>query len=89
MNKRINEASVIKRLIELSKEISKHNHLYHNLDRPKISDSQYDKLIKENNLLENKYPHLTLKNSPNKFIGAKVKILVRCFHWGMRLIEMT
>ena len=73
MNKRINEASVIKRLIELSKEISKHNHLYHNLDRPKISDSQYDKLIKENNLLENKYPHLTLKNSPNKFIGAKVK----------------
>ena len=58
MKKKINEASIKKRLSELSKEITKHNHLYHNLDSPKISDSEYDKLIKENNLLEKNYPHL-------------------------------
>ena len=73
MKKRINEASIKKRLSELSKEITKHNHLYHNLDSPKISDSEYDKLIKENNLLEKNYPHLILNNSPNKLIGAKIK----------------
>ena len=73
MKKRINEESIKKRLSELSKEINKHNHLYHDLDSPKISDSQYDELIKENNLLEKNYPHLILSNSPNKLIGAKVK----------------
>ena len=73
MKKKINEASIKKRLSELSKEITKHNHLYHNLDSPKISDSEYDKLIKENNLLEKNYPHLILNNSPNKLVGAKVK----------------
>ncbi len=73
MKKKINESSIKKRLSELSKEITKHNHLYHNLDSPKISDSEYDKLIKENNLLEKNYPHLILNNSPNKLVGAKVK----------------
>ena len=73
MKKKINEASIKKRLSELSKEITKHNHLYHNLDSPKISDSEYDKLIKENNLREKNYPHLILNNSPNKLIGAKIK----------------
>ena len=73
MKNKINETSIKKRLSELSKEITKHNHLYHNLDNPKISDSEYDKLIKENNLLEKNYPHLILNNSPNKLVGAKVK----------------
>ena len=29
---------ILKRLKELSKEIKKHNHYYHNLDKPKISE---------------------------------------------------
>ena len=45
---------IVKRLKELSKEIKKHNHLYYNLDKPILTDSEYDKLIKENNELEKK-----------------------------------
>ena len=52
MDKKNNEKLVKKRLKELSTEIQKHNHSYHNLDRPKITDFEYDKLIKENNDLE-------------------------------------
>ncbi len=64
---------ILKRLEKLAKEIIKHNHLYHTLDKPVISDSDYDKIVKENNELENNYPHLILTKSPNKIIGSKIK----------------
>ena len=67
------ENIIIERLKELSKQINVNNNLYHNLDRPKITDAEYDKLVAENNELEKKYPHLILDNSPNKIIGSKVK----------------
>ena len=54
------------KLKELSKQIKKHSDLYYNLDKPIISDKEYDKLIIENNILEIKYPHLVLNDSPNK-----------------------
>ena len=73
MDKEKNEKLVKKRLKELSIEIQKHNHSYHNLDKPKITDSEYDKLLKENNDLEKNYPHLILEDGPNKFVGSKVK----------------
>ena len=69
-----NEKKIILKLKELSKQIKKHSDLYYNLDKPIISDKEYDKLIIENNILENKYPHLVLNNSPNKLVGAKVKV---------------
>ncbi len=73
MNKENNEKTALKRLKELSKIIKKHNHNYHNLDNPLIDDSEYDGLIKENNFLEKKYPHLVLNDSPNNLVGSKIK----------------
>ena len=73
MKKKIDKFLIIKRLKELANEIEIHNNLYHNLDKPIISDAEYDNLLKENNQLENKYPDLILKNSPNYLIGSKVK----------------
>ncbi len=64
---------IINRLKELADLIKKHNYNYHSLDRPKISDREFDKLVKENDILEKKYPDLILKNSPNKIYGAKIK----------------
>jgi len=73
MSKIINneEKKALKKLKELSKKIKYHNDLYHAKDSPEINDKKYDDLIKENNLLEKKFPHLILKNSPNKIIGSK------------------
>ena len=59
----------LKRLKELAKLIKKNNILYHKLDKPIITDNQFDNYIKENNYLEKKYPHLILKESPNNLIG--------------------
>ena len=49
MNKHLGESQkIIKRLKELAKLIDKHNHHYHNEDKPKINDADYDKLVREN-----------------------------------------
>ncbi len=67
------EEEIIKRLEELADLIKKHNYNYHTLDRPEITDQEFDKLVKENDTLEKKYPSLILKDSPNKNYGSKIK----------------
>ena len=42
-----NKSLLIKQFKEKIKEIKKHNNLYYNFDKPKISDSDYDKLKKK------------------------------------------
>ena len=44
------------------KELNKHNKLYHELSRPKISDAEYDSLRIEIKELEKKYNFLKKKN---------------------------
>ena len=73
MNDPKDEKKILDRLNKLSGLIKKHNFNYHNLDKPKISDGEFDKLIRENNKLENDYPHLVLKDSPNNIIGSSIK----------------
>ena len=68
---KLDESNIIIRLRKLSELIKKHNIHYHQEDRPKITDSKYDSLVKENNDLEKLYPHLILDDSPNNQIGAK------------------
>ena len=70
--KNLKEKEVNKRLKELLALTKKHSKLYHQRDRPIISDSEYDNLIKENNYLEKEFPHLKLKNSPNSIVGSKI-----------------
>ena len=45
-----NENEVKIRLKKLRQLILKNNILYHQKDNPKISDNQYDKYVKENNI---------------------------------------
>lgn len=57
-------------LDRLASVIRKHNFLYHDLDSPEISDSEYDELIKHYRILENKFPHLVVSQSPSKQVGS-------------------
>ncbi len=72
MNLKNKEIKIVKKLKELAKKIKKHKILYHQKDSPKITDGEFDKLIKENNELEKKYPHLILKESPNNSLGTEL-----------------
>lgn len=59
-----------KRIEELRKLIRHHNYLYYVLNKPEISDAQYDKLMNELRELENKFPELITPDSPTQRVGA-------------------
>ena len=47
-----------------------HNHYYHVLDDPRISDVEYDGLMQQLLLVEKQYPQLIKKDSPSQRIGG-------------------
>lgn len=53
----------------LREEITRHNHAYYVLDNPTIPDAEYDKLFRELQELEEKYPSLKTKDSPTLRVG--------------------
>ncbi len=55
---------------ELRAEIEKHNNLYYVMDQPEISDSDYDRLMRELILLEQGYPELITPDSPTQRVGG-------------------
>jgi DNA ligase (NAD+) len=59
-----------KRAEKLREEIEYHNYRYYILDEPKISDAQYDRLMRELEKLEEQYPELRTPNSPTQRVGA-------------------
>ena len=54
----------------LRAEINRHNHLYHVLDSPEISDAEYDELMRQLKQLEEKYPQYLTPDSPTQRVGA-------------------
>ncbi|MFH7321019.1 NAD-dependent DNA ligase LigA [Desulfurivibrio sp. D14AmB] len=59
-----------KRLTELREQIAYHNHRYYVLDDPEIADSEYDRLFRELEELEARYPDLATPDSPSRRIGS-------------------
>jgi DNA ligase (NAD+) len=63
-------ASLQARAHALRAELSEHNHQYYVLDRPTISDAQYDALFKELAALEEAHPDLRTIDSPTQRVGG-------------------
>lgn len=61
-----------KRMRELKKIINQANYDYHTLDKPTISDYEYDAYLKELILLEEKYPKYKTLDSPTIKVGGVV-----------------
>ena len=59
------------RILELRHQINHHNRLYYVLDAPKISDEEYDALLRELQKLENEFPSLVTPDSPAQRVGAE------------------
>ena len=57
-------------------KINNHNYQYYVLYNPIISDSEYDKLLKDLELIEKKYPEFIIPESPTQRIGAQNTALV-------------
>lgn len=55
---------------KLREEINHHNYLYYVLDQPEISDAEYDRLMRELQEIEERYPSLITADSPTRRVGA-------------------
>ncbi len=58
------------RIQKLREELNKHNINYYVHDNPIISDAEYDRLIKELEFLEKKFPQYDSSVSPTKRVGS-------------------
>jgi DNA ligase (NAD+) len=59
------------RVEKLREEINYHNYRYYVLDNPEIPDSEYDRLLRELQALEEKHPELITADSPTQRVGAQ------------------
>lgn len=57
---------------QLSKEIEQHNYNYYVLDKPTISDFDFDKLLEQLISLEKQYPEFLSPNSPSQRVGGEI-----------------
>jgi DNA ligase (NAD+) len=60
-----------RRVEELRNQIAEHDRLYYVLDRPSISDGEYDALMRELRALEQRFPVLVTPESPTQRVGGK------------------
>src|SRR5579871_734970 len=60
-----------KQIEALREKIRHHEYLYHVLDRPEISDFDFDQLMQELRQLESEHPALVTPDSPTQRVGGK------------------
>jgi DNA ligase (NAD+) len=68
----LNKEEAEKKIEELRDEIREHEYRYFVLDEPKISDAEFDKLMRELLDLEDKFPELITEDSPTQRVGGEV-----------------
>ncbi len=61
------------RVEELRELIRHHDHLYHVLDAPEISDAAYDKLYRELKAMEEEHPELAAPDSPTQRVSGQLR----------------
>ncbi|MGD1064682.1 MAG: NAD-dependent DNA ligase LigA [Terracidiphilus sp.] len=71
MNEPALKRDVARKIEKLRQELRRHEHLYYVLDRPEISDAEYDALMNELKKLEAAHPELIAPDSPTQRVGGK------------------
>jgi DNA ligase (NAD+) len=61
---------VVREIKALRTEVDHHNYLYHSLDSPKLTDSEFDQLFRRLMELEQQYPELITPDSPTQRVGS-------------------
>ncbi|MDZ4664588.1 MAG: NAD-dependent DNA ligase LigA [Bacteroidota bacterium] len=68
----MDKASAKTKIETLSKELEQHNYNYYILDKPTISDFEFDKLLEVLIALEKEHPEFLSSNSPSQRVGGQI-----------------
>jgi DNA ligase (NAD+) len=63
--------SIRKEIEELRETLRRHEHLYYVLDKPEITDAEYDVLMRRLSDLEKAHPEFVTPDSPTQRVGGK------------------
>jgi len=63
--------AVRERALELREQLNYHSYRYHVLDEPVVPDAEYDRLFRELQAIEEKFPELRTQDSPTLRIGDR------------------
>jgi DNA ligase (NAD+) len=58
------------RATDLRRQIEQHNYRYYVLDDPEVSDAEYDRLLRELQEIEARFPELVTPDSPTQRVGV-------------------
>ncbi|HET9762139.1 MAG TPA: NAD-dependent DNA ligase LigA [Casimicrobiaceae bacterium] len=81
-------AAAAERAKTLRESIEAHNRNYYVLDRPTISDAEYDALFRELQALEAQYPPLVTPQSPTQRVGGGVAAQFAPVHHAVPMLSI-
>jgi DNA ligase (NAD+) len=61
---------IVQRCQRLKDDLNQHNYAYYVLDDPSIPDSEYDRLMRELQAIEQEFPQLLTADSPSQRVGG-------------------
>jgi DNA ligase (NAD+) len=64
-------ANIAHKINALREKLRHHEHLYHVLDSPEITDAEFDAMMRELKALETAHPELIAPDSPTQRVGGK------------------
>ena len=67
----MNRAEAETRVAELRKDIQQHDYRYYVLDAPSVPDAEYDRRMRELQVLESDFPNLVTPESPTQRVGGE------------------
>lgn len=67
----VNETEAREAIRALADQLHHHNYRYYALDDPEITDAEYDRLLRQLQDLEARYPHLVTPDSPTRRVGIE------------------
>ena len=76
------------RIFELKELLNDYNYYYYVLDQPKVPDAEYDRLFKELQDLEAKYPELITVDSPTQRVGSRPATSFQQIHHVIPMLSL-
>ena len=83
------EKKTKKRIDDLIDQINNHNYAYYVLDDPQLTDSEYDHLFRELEILEKKNPSLVLPTSPTQRVGHAVSSDLQSYNHEVPMLSLS
>jgi len=81
--------SLSQRITLLRNELRDHNYRYYTLDRPQITDAEYDRLLRELESLESELGEPVSDDSPTRIVGAPPSTTFTSRRHGEALLSLA